>query len=138
MLRFPDPTIFVAACSTQHQLTRQVRFLREENRILRSKLPERISTTPAERRRLLRFGVPLGDAIKGLISIVKPETFAKWLRNGPGTRSGMRGRPRKPEEHRALVVQIGREMACGSTRVRGELLKLGITNVSRTTIRRIL
>jgi len=139
MLRFPDPTIFVAACSTRHQLARQVRFLREENRILRAKLPDRISTTPEERSRLLRFGVPLGDAIKGLISIVKPETFARWVRKGPGRRRvGRSGRPRKPEEIRALIVHIARETGGGSTRVLGELRKLGITSVSRTTVRRIL
>lgn len=139
MLRFPDPTIFVAACSTRHQLARQVRFLREENRILKAKLPERISTTPEERSRLLRFGVPLGDAIKGLISIVKPGTFARWVRRGPGRRrAGRTGRPRKPEEIRVLIVRIARETGWGSTRVLGELRKLGITNVSRTTVRRIL
>ena len=139
MLRFPDPTIFVVACSTQHQLTRQVRFLREENRILRSKLPERISTTPAERRRLLRFGIPLGDAIKGLISIVRPETFARWLRRGPGCRRvGKSGRPHKPEEIRTLIVRIARETGWGYNRVLGELKKLGIKSVSRSTVRRIL
>lgn len=129
----------MAACSTRHQLARQVRFLREENRILRAKLPERISTTPEERSRLLRFGLPLGDAIKGLISIVKPETFARWVRKGPGRRrAGRTGRPRKPEEIRALIVRIARETGWGSTRVLGELHKLGITTVSRTTVRRIL
>lgn len=139
MLRFPDPTIFVAACSTRHQLARQVKFLCEENRILRARLPARISTTHEERRRLLRFGVPLGDAIKGLISIVRPQTFAKWAKNGPGMRRcGKTGRPRKPEEIRALIARIARDMGCGSTRVRGELLKLGIPSVSRTTVRRIL
>ncbi|VAX37966.1 hypothetical protein MNBD_PLANCTO03-1603 [hydrothermal vent metagenome] len=139
MLRFPDPAIFVTACSTQHQLARQVRFLREENRILRSKLPKRISTTPAERRRLLRFGVPLGDAIKGLISIVQPATFTRWVRRGPGRRKlGKSGRPRKPAEIRELVVWIARETGWGSLRVLGELRKLGINSISRTTVRRIL
>lgn len=49
MSRFPDPTIFIAACSNRHRLARQVKFLREENRILRARHPARISTTPEER-----------------------------------------------------------------------------------------
>ncbi|MCW5777083.1 MAG: integrase core domain-containing protein, partial [Phycisphaeraceae bacterium] len=60
-------------------------------------------------------------------------------RKGPGRRrAGRTGRPRKPEEVRALIVRIATETGWGSTRVLGELRKLGITNISRTTVRRIL
>ncbi|MGD9856398.1 MAG: hypothetical protein AB7U20_15745 [Planctomycetaceae bacterium] len=51
--------------------------LKTENEILRSKLPKRITVTPDERRKLVRAGKKLGTAIKGLITIVSPRTFAR-------------------------------------------------------------
>ncbi len=62
-----------------------------------------------------------------------PTQPSSWPPARPGTSS-----PRKPEEIRALIVRIARETHWGSTRVLGELRKLGITCVSRTTVRRIL
>jgi len=38
--------LMVIAGSTQRELARQVRYLRVENEILRSKLPARITVTP--------------------------------------------------------------------------------------------
>lgn len=61
------------------------------------------------------------------------------MRKGPGhRRCGKTGRPRKPEEIRELIVRIARATGWGYTRVLGELRKLGINSVSRTTVRRIL
>jgi hypothetical protein len=57
----------------------QVRYLNSENRILRDKLPARITVTPAERRRLIRFGKPLNTVIRELITIVSPRTFSRRL-----------------------------------------------------------
>ena len=36
--------------------------------------------TPAERDRLVKLGKPLGAAIKDLITIVTPRSFARWAR----------------------------------------------------------
>jgi hypothetical protein len=63
--RSPMRTLFTSffallANATHRELARQVRYLKAENRILRDRLPERIKVTPAERRRLVRFGKPLG------------------------------------------------------------------------------
>ena len=68
----------LAGC-TEKELARQVQYLKEENKILRAKLPRRITVTPAERRSLLKFGKPVGKAIKELITIVTPGTFARWV-----------------------------------------------------------
>jgi hypothetical protein len=40
-----------------------VEYLKAENRILRSKLPQQIETTPAERAELLKVGVRLGPTL---------------------------------------------------------------------------
>ena len=56
-----------------------VQYLKEENRILRDRIPGPIRVTPQERRRLLKFGRSLGPAMKELITIVTPRTFARWL-----------------------------------------------------------
>ena len=42
------------AKATDRELARMVSYLKEENRILRARLPERINVTPKERERLLR------------------------------------------------------------------------------------
>ena len=56
-----------------------VEFLKVENRILRDKLPKRITVTKQERTRLIKLGKGLGSAIKDLITIVSPRTFARWM-----------------------------------------------------------
>jgi serine/threonine protein kinase len=60
--------LLVIAGSTQKELARQVRYLKVENEILRSKLPARITVTPRERQRLLKFGAKLGRAIRQLVT----------------------------------------------------------------------
>jgi hypothetical protein len=53
------------AAATDRELARQVQYLKAENRILRDKLPQRITVTPQERQRLLKYGKPLGAALPG-------------------------------------------------------------------------
>lgn len=48
--------LLVIAGATEKELARQVKYLKVENEILRSKLPKRITITPKERHRLVRFG----------------------------------------------------------------------------------
>jgi putative transposase len=61
-------------------LIQQNQFLKTENHVLRGRLPDRVIPTPEERRLLMKFGAPLGNAIKGLITIVSASTFFRWLR----------------------------------------------------------
>jgi len=49
-----------------------------------------------------------------------------------------RGRPRTPDEIRELVLKLARENSWGYTRILGELRKLGITRISRQTVKNIL
>jgi len=48
------------------------------------------------------------------------------------------GRPRTLDEIRDLIVQLARENGWGYTRILGELRKLGITSVSRQTVKNIM
>src|SRR4051794_18328738 len=86
------------ASATDRQLARNVEYLKAENRILRDRLPKRVVLTPRERNRLLKYGRPLGPAIKNLITVVTPRTFLRWATAGkPAGRPRSPGRPRTPE-----------------------------------------
>jgi putative transposase len=115
-----------------------VEYLKAENRILRSKLPKQIQVTPAERAKLLKLGNRLGGKIKELITIVSPRTFARWASRESSTgKPAKRGRPRKPEEIRALILQMAKDTGWGYRRILGELKKLRV-RVSRSTVARLL
>lgn len=135
------PLLALIASATDKELAKYVEFLKVENKILRSRISGQIHTTYEERKRLLKYGKPLGRAIESLISIVIPTTFKKWVReekNGKLKPKASKGRRRKPKEHRDLVIRIAKETGFGLTRIIGELRKLGITSISRQTVRNIL
>jgi putative transposase len=77
MKRFIHPLLLLVARATEKDLVQMVEYLKVENRILRNKLPKRIEVTPAERAKLIQLGVRLGSAIKQVITIVHPRTFAR-------------------------------------------------------------
>src|SRR5450432_858369 len=122
MLKPVQALLSVLAHATQRELARQIQYLKTENRILRDKLPQRITITPQERSRLLKFGAPVGAAINQLITIVVPSTFARWVREEgkKKPRRRTRGRPKKLPDLRKLVLKIGRETGWGYSRVLGE------------------
>src|ERR1700722_10705968 len=127
--------------ATQKELARQVRYLTIENQMLRSRLPRRLTITPQERNRLVRFGPKLGRALNHLVSIVHPDTLRRWIRED---RRRLRKRPvspgrrRTPEQIRRLIIKLARETGWGYTRILGELKKLGIRSVSRNSVKNIL
>jgi putative transposase len=143
MPRILDKLWLLLAAATDSELTRMVEYLKEENRILRSKLPERVSVTAQEKQRLVRLGKPLGAAIQELISIVCPRTFQRWVAeaDGPAPAKALvdrkPGRPRRPVDVKELVLKLARETGWGYSRISGELKKLGVT-VSRSTVVNIL
>jgi putative transposase len=127
--------------ATDRELGRMVRYLKEENRILRARLPERISVNRKERNRLLRFGRDLGAAVHQIVTIVSPNTFLRWIREESKTRKrrfGARGRPKTAADIRELILLMAKENAWGYTRIMGELKKLGIKPPSRNTVKKIL
>ena len=131
----------VIAGATQKELARQVKYLKVENQILRSKLPRRVTVTAKERVRLTKFAAKLGGKVLAqLASIVHPSTILRWIaaekKNKPKPKK--RGRPRTPEQLRQLILKMARENEWGYTRIMGELKKLGIKPPSRNTVRAIL
>lgn len=144
MTRILHPLLALLACATRQELARQVAYLKEENRILRDRLPKRLVATDKEKRRLMRAGRKLGAQLKELTSFVSYQTFARWVREAENNRTKEAappkrkpGRPRTSEEIRDLIVTLARENAWGYTRILGELRKLGIT-ISRQTVKNIL
>lgn len=73
----PLPTLIATAFDSL--LAKYVLYLKNENRILRDRLPGEIRTKPHERAQLLKYGKPLGKSINELITIVTPGTFHRWV-----------------------------------------------------------
>jgi putative transposase len=140
MTKIYHPLLALIASATDRELARYVEYLKEENKILRARIPGQVHTKPEERKRLIKLGKPIGRAIEELISIVTPGTFYRWLRNEkcePKTKNP-KGGQRKPRDVRELVIQIAKTTGFGYTRIIGELRKLGIKKISRQTVRNIL
>lgn len=134
------PLLAMIASATDRELAKQVQYLKEENKILRARIPGQIHTKPAERERLVKFGKLIGKAIEELISIVSPSTFYRWLHKEDEKKEtkNPKGGQRKPREIRELVIQIATLTGFGYTRIVGEMRKLGIKKISRQTVRNIL
>lgn len=143
MPRLLEPLWLVLISYADNQLAQMIEFLREENRILRSKLPKRLALSAREKNRLLKYGSMLGPAINSLITIVSSRTFSRWMkeRKGPtkaATSKRKPGRPKTEAEIRELILKFARENSWGYSRILGELKKLGIQSVSRSTVVNIL
>ncbi len=123
-------------------LVRQMEYLKVENQILRSKLGRRINVTPSERRRIVKYGLPLRGNIRKVISIVSYSTFRRWVNGGSRKSTNNpkkgRGRPKTAQETRDLVLRLARENNWGYTRILGELKKLDLHRLSRSTVKNIL
>jgi putative transposase len=142
MLRLFRPLFLLLSHATDRQLARMVEYLKAENRLLRDRLPKRLTVTVQERRRLVKLGRPLGSAIRHLVTIVTPRTFSRWLkgeRQGAAAKRQQKpGRPRTSDEIREWVVRMARETGWGYSRILGELKKLGIRAIAKSTVKNIL
>ncbi|QDU28987.1 Integrase core domain protein [Anatilimnocola aggregata] len=141
MVNIFQSLLLVIAGATQKELARQVKYLKVENQVLRSKLPKRITITPKERVRLVKFAQKLGGKVlRQLTTIVAPSTILRWIRAEKKLKpqKRKRGRPKTPEQLRRLILKMARENEWGYTRIMGELKKLGIKPPSRNTVKNIL
>jgi len=129
------PVIATVARLLCRELTLQNEYLRLENRILKEKVSGRIRFTDEDRRSLVEAALAMGRSLmKEVVSIVKPETILAWQRrleqkkwDYSARRAAKPGRPRTPDDTEALICRLARENVWGYQRLRGELLKLGIT-----------
>ena len=74
------------------------------------------------RTRMVVVGKTIGGGIKDVITIVSPRTFSRWLaaegtdkkpkRKKPAAKPG---RPKTPEDVRALVIRLAKENEWGYT-----------------------
>ena len=123
-------------------LIRQMEYLKVENEILRNKCPKRITTTPAEKRKLIKYGLACRGRIKGIISIVSYSTFRRWVNGDISNKykPSKKGTPRKTtQEIIDLIVRLARENHdWGYGRIMGELKKLNVIRLSRNTIKAIM
>jgi len=90
---------------------------------------------------LLRFGKPVGPALRHLISVVQYTTFQRWIRSGNSKKkikAKKQGRPSTRKDLKKLVLQMAKTPNRGYTRILGELRKLGIKSISKSTVRSIL
>ncbi len=134
-----QPLLFFLARCTRNQLIRNIEFLKAENEMLRKRVPkQRIHLNPDEQERLLKLGLAIGPDLKHLITIVSYDSIRRWHRQKFGFTPKKRGRPKKPDEIRQLVLKIAQETGWGYTRVLGQLRRLGIMDISRQTVVDIL
>ncbi len=111
MTQIFHPLLALIASATDNELAKYVEYLKQENKILRARIPGQIHTKPEERERLLKYGKAIGRAIEELITIVSPATFYRWVReekNGKPKTTNPKGGQRKPKEIRELVIEIAK------------------------------
>ncbi len=112
------PLLALIASATDKELARYVEFLKEENKILRARIPGQIHTKPDERSRLIKFGKALGRAVEELLTIVSPSTFYRWCREENQAKpTKPKGGQRKPREVRELVIEIAKTTGFGYTKL---------------------
>jgi putative transposase len=110
--------LLTVASTGQRELARQVQYLKAEIEVLRGKLPGRVTVTPAERTRLIRYAKAVGSAIHQLATIVSPATVLRRIREekrdrGKAQVPKKRGRRRLPDKVRRLVVKLARRTTGG-------------------------
>ncbi len=93
-----------------------VAYQKEEIRALREMLGgKRLRFTNAQRRRLALKARPLSHGkLRGLGSLVTPDTLSRWFRKYAGTKYDNHakrgpGRPPKPQHIQDLVVRLAQE-----------------------------
>ena len=135
-----SPFLFYLARCSENELRRQVEFLKAENDMLRRRVHrKRIFLSREERELLLKFGSAIVPGAAKLIAIVHRRTFQRWVREKAlGKLPKKMGRPRTLESIRQIVIRLARETGSGYRRILGELKKLLIHSISRSTIKNIL
>ncbi len=109
--------------------------------MLRKRVPkQKIFLNDEEREQILKLGEAIGTGVLKLITIVHPRTYQRWCqRKSSGKKPTKKmGRKGTPQSLREIVVRLAKETGWGYGRIVGELKKLRIQCVGRTTVRTIL
>src|ERR1017187_7969994 len=124
-------------------LAKENDFLRQENKILRSKLSKRVPLTEVDRRTLVRYGLSIKERLAEVMTIVRPETLLGWNRRMKRQKwtfdntPKRPGRPSKGMVTEELALRMAEENTWGYTRIAGELKKLG-HHISPSCVRNLL
>ena len=99
-------------------LAKENDFLRQENKILRSKLGQRVPLTETDRRTLVRYGMPIKDRLWDVISIVCPETLLAWNRRMKRRKRTFDNTPKRPGRapKARATERLALRMACENAR----------------------
>ena len=138
------PVIALVARILCRELVLQNEYLKAENRILKSKVKQRLSFTDDGRRTLIDAAMALGkNLMREIVSIVRPETILAWQRRLERQKWDYSdrckrhlGRPRVANDVEGLVCRMARENTWSYVHIQGELAKLDIT-ISKTTVANI-
>lgn len=125
---------FEPRLSTKMQLlVFQIRMLRDRINALK------IVPTPKERAELIRLGEMLEHDVNGIMFVVHPSTYKKWIRDRRrGKNWVMLDRKGTPEViRRLLCIMTESNPRRGHRRIVGELRRLGI-RIEATTVRDLL
>jgi putative transposase len=139
--------LVILAGWTQRQQQFVIEYLHTENQVLKEKLgKKRILLNDDQRRRLAIKGKVLGrKALRGIATIVTPDTILRWHRHLVAAkwdysdrRKTPPGRPAVSEEVQRLVLRLATENPTwGYDRIQGALANLG-HEISDTTVGTIL
>jgi transposase InsO family protein len=131
--------VLLAGWLSRHQ-QEVIEYLQEENRVLREQIGgKRLRFTDAQRRRLARKAKCLGSRrLRGISTVVTPDTLLLVAQKYVGSTKRQLGRPRIGEEIQRLIVRMALENPrWGYTRIRCALMNLD-HEVGRNTIKRVL
>src|SRR3990167_8349198 len=111
------PIIATIARLLCRELTLQNEYLRNENKILKSKIKKRIVFTDDERRTLVESALAMGkDLMEQVVTIVSPKTILFWQRkledekwDYSDRRKVNPGRPKIALDIEQLVCRLARE-----------------------------
>ena len=140
-----EEILAIVAGHVNQELLLRNEYLAVENKILKSKLKGNMKFNESERLELAKIGKKLGlKALKGVATIVKPETILTWYRKLIAKKFDFsknrikHGRPFVSQEIESLVLKFAKENPdWGYDRIAGSLKNLGYT-ISDETVANIL
>jgi len=79
MINIVHPLLTLLASLTRQELAQQIRFLKAENEILRSKLPKRVPLDDRERQTLVKHSLQPGERADTWHKFLKRNAETLWL-----------------------------------------------------------